>query len=364
MSTLDDDIRLLSPVGSEESKLKLDIITRLWDQRLDLSQLEEAHHFRAYFSYYQRQSHPTASSFTHCRILEIVDLLKDSSLDRQTIKSRFRRSHVQDSDLDNGMIDDLIDAAVRLWLMIYTTGSGSPRLPSLSGVWHFEWEDSKRLKELVEQKVFPKQNFDGNKRLPTRFDIFHLEKIAGIKVFWTNCLADHLSMTHNDSRVVLFHHATLLQHMKARDILPPDLLTETLKTLMILLPSTDENIREWFDKQREEVKETECPVLDPLVIGISQTGVTTRKLNQFVFWGERLEYLVQVYNEHEPKTLVQWVRDDRKPAQSWTFWIAAFAFLIATLSLIVAVLQTWASVASYRLAKAQAKVSAAFTSST
>jgi hypothetical protein len=135
----------------------------------------------------------------------------------------------------------------------------------------------------------------------------------------------------------------------SRDILPPDLLTETLKTLMILLPSTDKKIREWFDKQREALKGTECPVLDPLVIGINPAEVTTRKLNQFVFWGERLEYLVQVYNEHEPKTLVQWVRDDRKPAQSWTFWIAAFAFIIATLSLVAAVLQTWASVASYSM---------------
>ena len=43
---------------------------------------------------------------------------------------------------------------------------------------------------------------------------------------------------------------------------------------MILLPSTDEKIRGWFDKQREEVKETECPVLDPLVIGISRAEVT------------------------------------------------------------------------------------------
>src|SRR5579862_918592 len=216
MSTLDDDIRRLSPEGSKESELKLDIVRRLWDQRLSDSQLEEAHHFKAYFSYYQRQGHPTAL-FTHRQILEIVDLLKESGLDRQTIKSRFHSKH---PNLDNNMIDDLIDAAVRLWLMIYTTGSGSSRLPSLSGVWHFNWEDSQSLKELIEVKVFEKRDFDRNKRLPTRFDIFHLEKIAGIKVFWTNCLADHLSMTHNDSRVVLFHHATLLQHMKVYAFLP------------------------------------------------------------------------------------------------------------------------------------------------
>src|ERR1700758_5344875 len=188
MSTLDDDIRRLSPEGSEESELKLNIVSRLWGQRLSPSQLEEAHHFKAYFSYYQRQGHPTAS-FTHRRILEIVDLLKESGLDRQTIKSRFHGNHIQDPDLDTDITDDLIDAAVRIWLMLYTTGSGSSRLPSLSGVWHFDWEDSISLKELVEKKVFLKPKVDGNKRLPTRFDVLHLEKIAGIKVFWTNCLA-------------------------------------------------------------------------------------------------------------------------------------------------------------------------------
>jgi hypothetical protein len=109
------------------------------------------------------------------------------------------------------------------------------------------------------------------------------------------------------------------------------------------------------------VQGTECPVLDPLVLEPNEVEVTTRKLDQFVYWGERLEYLLQVYNEHEPKTLIQWIRDDRRPAQKWTFWIAAFAFVIATLSLVAAVLQTWASLASYSTSNDQTTITPCLT---
>lgn len=133
----------------------------------------------------------------------------------------------------------------------------------------------------------------------------------------------------------------------ASDILPSGLLTETLETLLILLPPTDRNTQSWYAKQMKIAKERASLELDPLANKIQKFRTVPRRLDHFKFWGERLDYLLQVYDDHEPKTLMQWVRDKRRPARAWTFWIAVFAFLIATISLVIAILQASYSVASY-----------------
>jgi hypothetical protein len=133
----------------------------------------------------------------------------------------------------------------------------------------------------------------------------------------------------------------------ASGTLPTDLFTETLETLLILLPPTNKDTQRWYAKQMKLAKQRAFLELDPLANKIEGVKIISRRIDHFKFWGERLDYLLQVYQDHEPKTLRQWARDDRRPAQAWTFWIATFAFVIATFSLIAAILQTWSSIAAY-----------------
>jgi hypothetical protein len=51
----------------------------------------------------------------------------------------------------------------------------------------------------------------GHLKLPDIFKARTLDQIAGIEIFWTNNLADHLRMIDEDKRVAIFHHVSFLE---------------------------------------------------------------------------------------------------------------------------------------------------------
>jgi hypothetical protein len=54
-----------------------------------------------------------------------------------------------------------------------------------------------------------------------------------------------------------------------------------------------------------------------------------RRLENFVFWRDRLVILKQAFDEAQPKALSQWWYDRRNGVQWYTFWVAILVFVTA-----------------------------------
>jgi hypothetical protein len=69
--------------------------------------------------------------------------------------------------------------------------------------------------------------------------------------------------------------------------------------------------------------------------------VEGRNLNKFSYWRDRLIVIKEAYDDHEPRSLLQSWRDDRRPVQWWTFWIAVVVFVLAVIQVVEGGLQTY-----------------------
>jgi hypothetical protein len=105
-------------------------------------------------------------------------------------------------------------------------------------------------------------------------------------------------------------------------LLPAGLVDETLRTLALLLPGTDEATRKWFKalatSQRLDIKAIKC----------GRLRVEDRYIENFQFWHDRLIVLKQLFDEAEPDTFSRWWYDRRKRVQWWTFWVAALVLVL------------------------------------
>lgn len=68
------------------------------------------------------------------------------------------------------------------------------------------------IREQMKTEFAPLKLTDEIVKLPrTIFNAKNVAKIAGIEVCWTSNLADHLLMLDDESKVTLFHHASILK---------------------------------------------------------------------------------------------------------------------------------------------------------
>jgi hypothetical protein len=115
---------------------------------------------------------------------------------------------------------------------------------------------------------------------------------------------------------------------------------ETLQTLALLFPSSDEGTRHWFINQPRAG-------IDRRVIQCGQLKTDHRQTERFGFWNDRLVVLKQVLDEAEPKSLSQWWHDRRNGVQwygpfeastlssantglinRYTFWVAVLVLVL------------------------------------
>lgn len=121
----------------------------------------------------------------------------------------------------------------------------------------------------------------------------------------------------------------------ASNLFPSDFIEETRRTLSLLLPQSDRPARCWFrgqaDRNHLDIKAGDCPFL-------KSEGRNTTK---FTYWRDRLIIAKEVFDEHEPRGLIQSWRDNRKTAQWWTFWIAIVVFILAVIQVVQGTLQVY-----------------------
>ncbi|UPK97855.1 hypothetical protein LCI18_008790 [Fusarium solani-melongenae] len=111
--------------------------------------------------------------------------------------------------------------------------------------------------------------------VPTTFDAWGLENVAGIKIEFTDNLADHLYLANDNTQLYVFHHVTYLEHQR------------NLRLTCCGTPNMDD-----------------------------------RQLSSFRFWRKRLKKIKDVYDELTPDSFSQWWYDRRNGVQWHNFWVA------------------------------------------
>lgn len=76
---------------------------------------------------------------------------------------------------------------------------------------HLEWDTGTLRSLLTEHFNDPQVLMFERMRLPKTFDAWSLCKIGGIKIRFTDNLADHLLLVDDDAEVLIFHHVSYLK---------------------------------------------------------------------------------------------------------------------------------------------------------
>ncbi|KAH8598536.1 hypothetical protein B0O99DRAFT_44298 [Bisporella sp. PMI_857] len=306
--------------------VKCEILRHLWGFDVRRSNSYDSFlDYNSYFGYYTSQCSDAlhdggrhVSVRTHKDIIEIAHHLKNS-VSRDSVKQILRSKLPLPSPAkESELLDGSIDLVARLLFMVEF---GSLQY-GFTGGRQVVWTEGTLRGCIAEYFRAPQALKQEHVKLERMFNAWNLERIAGIRIQWTNNLAEHLSLVDDDRKVAVFHHASFLECQRQSTLFPAGLIDETLRTLALLFPGTDKGCKKWF------MKLSRSQNLDPKAIKCGRLRVDDRRIENFQFWHDRLVTLKQLFDEAEPETLTQWWCDRRKRVQWYTFWIAAMVLAL------------------------------------
>ncbi|KAF4628029.1 hypothetical protein G7Y89_g10121 [Cudoniella acicularis] len=309
---------------------KCDIIRHFWELPIRPEELASGEiNFEPYFHNYTLeclsalQAGRKINVSTHRHITNIAQLLQVCC--RQCIKEDLssqlpRPLPANEEKNEDEILKSSINLASRLFAMVHFGDlphehSNQTRVPWTDGL----------LKDSV-IKHFSKPPVLGDRvKLQKVFNARNLHQIAGIEIYWTSNLADHLRMMEDDKKVAIFHYDSFLEIHNKKDglLFPKGFVEETRHTLALLLPSGPET-RKWFRKQQA----SQNYKLDPKVIECGRLTADERQIENFMFWRDRLVILKQAFDEATPGNVSQWWWDRRNWVQWYTFWVAAIVLFL------------------------------------
>lgn len=172
------------------------------------------HGIEAFLAYYMKQCNHALHDGgrhifvrNHGEILEIAnELMRGSSRECVRDHLRPRYAHLK-SEHEETLLDSSIDLAARLVSMM---DIGALQY-GFSGRKQLVWSRGS-LKAFVHEYFSCPVLLGQDVKLERIFNARNLDRIAGIKVEWTDNLADHLRVINDEKRVAIFHHASFLKH--------------------------------------------------------------------------------------------------------------------------------------------------------
>lgn len=149
---------------------------------------------------------------SHRDVVDCIRKLKSGML-RHDIKEELREKLTALHDNEDEMLDNSIDLAASLLLMI----SFCSFAYGFSGRSHLRWSHGS-LESFVSAYFDPgaAQLAKENVKMEKIFTARNLCRIAGLDIVWTDNLVDHLRLTDDDRRVHVFHHASFLYVQQQR----------------------------------------------------------------------------------------------------------------------------------------------------
>ncbi|KAH7400239.1 hypothetical protein BKA64DRAFT_671429 [Cadophora sp. MPI-SDFR-AT-0126] len=282
-------------------------------------------------------------SYTHEKLLQIVNILKDEDITRDEI------ALLLPTVPGSGCLhqERALNLAAGLLVPLNFRGIGGARPGKL-----IVWNSNETLKQLVAAEIqlwsgssgaittsTPCTTCISSTSFSTRFSAWHLKYLAGFEIIWTNELSDHLRMSVDeaDISVHIFHQVKILElHQDLlNEIIPPDMIAETFATLSLLFPGANRKARIWYRNLQRTYN------LDPGTFNRPYIKPEDYDIQLFKHWGPRLAKIKRAFDDHEPNGPAQWWRDDRRPVQWWTFWTAV---LVLVLTVTFGLIQSVASI--------------------
>jgi hypothetical protein len=221
------------PRDSLARKLALEtknrITQRIFDATIDIRNRAL---FDQYFKYYERElemvqygsnrqtdlATPLAVK-THGDILRVIAELQTSYLlARCDLRQKLRASFPKAKDAD---LDASIDLGLRLWLMLNVRDPclrfKSPRPPQTPIL---AWREGVPLKDFVKRR-FPRSRWQigvKESRLHPSFTAAFMVEICGLRLEWTDCLADHLRLDRREKALRVYSYKFYLQSALERSV--------------------------------------------------------------------------------------------------------------------------------------------------
>jgi len=311
-----------------------EILRALWDLHITDPQLEGTTS-QAYLDFYAKECilalhdggrHILAR--THCDVIDLAHFLQRATpsstppftvrATREDAKTWLRQKLTKAHQNEHELLDYSVNLVAKLLLM---TEIGGPEY-GFSGRQKLIWTQGP-LKDAVQQhfdEQKPKLGTEGVK-LDRLFTARNLGRIAGMKIEWTDNLADHLRVMDEDTKVAIFHHASFLKNQH-HGLFPQGFVEETLRTVALLFPQSESSSRKWYLKQARRSG------LDTALIRNGQLRTDDRQIENFHYWRDRVIVLKQVFDEATPGTISQWWFDKRNVVQWYTFWVAALVLFL------------------------------------
>lgn len=157
--------------------------------------------------------------------------------------------------------DAAIIRSMELSLRLCLTINIRSRMVTLDPVWPhtypIEWPAKASLCSLI-SSLFPKSTrpiTDAERRIDPLFTAAYLVGVTGIKIIWTDNLAEHLRFNHKARAVKVYQHKICLEHhlafvtttttssssLESEDtsLIPPPIIREAIDTLNLLFPFGD-----------------------------------------------------------------------------------------------------------------------------
>ena len=194
------------------AKTKCDIIRHFWGLTVRPEELVSREiDFEPYFHNYTLeclsalQAGRKIKVTKHRDITDIVQLLKVRC--RQRIKDELSSQLPLPKPVDE---DEVLNASVKLAARLFAMSHFGDLPHEHSNQTCVPWTDG-LLKDSVIKHFSKAPVLEDRVKLEKAFNARNLYRIAGIEIYWTNNLADHLRMMEDDRKVALFHHDSFLE---------------------------------------------------------------------------------------------------------------------------------------------------------
>jgi hypothetical protein len=283
-------------------------------------------------------------------MIELMQILRDHSakpLSRLILDVRSRFLNV-----DEASIRRSLELLVRLWLTLNVNSAAIAIGPIFAHARTLEWSMEQSLEDVIKSQFDTTANdisgltLSTSKTLPTvspGFTAANLVKICGIKLNWSDNLADHLNYNRKSCILAIYKHKVcLINHIKGPANSCPisvSVLEETLDTINLLFPFGDHATKRLLAQERQLA-----------FYNLGNCGRDHREdLNGFRYWREQLEELDEAFNK--PAQTLRQLFVDRRNLVDWAaFWITVMVLLLTLVSIPCNIIQTVYTVKSYNLA--------------
>jgi len=209
---LDDSIQR-TPITKQ---LKREIALRLWNFDIDDAPLPYLSlSLEVYFRYYWQQAdlfmHDAVhhvSVRTHRDILKISEILnRNLDLSRTEVREKACSQVFPNKGADQ---DESLNASINLTVRLLLMVSVGNIPNGFSGYRPLQWDQGTLRQFLADQLPPRSAPLQERVRLEKVFTARNIERIAGIRLRWTDNLADHLRLEDDERVVNIFHHASFL----------------------------------------------------------------------------------------------------------------------------------------------------------